>query len=30
MQAVNDTETRNLNHLEGKIHTGFARMRTIL
>jgi hypothetical protein len=27
MQAINDTETRNQNHLEGKVHTGFAKLR---
>lgn len=27
MQAINDTETRNQNHLEGKVHTGFALLR---
>lgn len=27
MQAINDTEIRNQNHLEGKVHTGFALLR---
>jgi len=27
MQAINDTEVRNQNHLEGKVHTGFALLR---
>lgn len=27
MQAINDTEVRNQNHLEGKVHTGFAILR---
>ena len=27
MQAINDTEVRNQNHLEGKVHTGFAFLR---
>ena len=27
LQAINDTETRNINHLEGKVHTGFAKLR---
>lgn len=30
MQAINDTEIRNQNHLEGKVHTGFALLRTEL
>lgn len=27
MQAINDTEVRNQNHLEGKVHKGFAFLR---
>lgn len=27
MQAANDTETRNITHLEGKLHTGFLKLR---
>ena len=30
MQAINDTEVRNQNHLEGKVHTGFALLRSEL
>ena len=27
MQSINDMETRNLSHLDGKLHLGFARLR---
>ena len=27
MQAINDTEIRNQNHLEGKVHKGFGFLR---
>ena len=30
MQATNDTEKRNQTHLEGKVHTGFSKLRNEL